>query len=135
MNVIGRIKTRTEKFQSSFYPHCIYEWNELDPEIRHSQSVAIFKAKLLSMIRLTAKSIFDIYGPIGISCLTQLRAGLSKLNLHKFNRNFKDTSTPMCPTNDGVEDTEHYLLIYPSFDSQQQDVLAGASAVSQPFLI
>ena len=129
MNVIGRIKTRTEKFQSGFYPHCIYEWNKLDPEIRLSQSVAIFKAKLLSMIRSPAKSKFDIYDPIGISYLTQLRVGLSKLYLHKFNHNFKDTLNPMCPTNDGVEDTEHYLLVCPSFDIQRQDLLAGASAV------
>ena len=50
-DVIGRIKARTEKFLSSFYPNCICEWNKLDPEIRLSPSVAVFKAKLLSKIR------------------------------------------------------------------------------------
>ena len=50
-DVIGRIKARTEKFKSSFYPHCLSEWNELDSEIRLAPSVAVFKKKLLSIIR------------------------------------------------------------------------------------
>ena len=33
-DVIGRIRARTEKFESSFYPNCLSEWNQLDPEIR-----------------------------------------------------------------------------------------------------
>ena len=48
----GRIGTRTEKFQSSFYPNCIFECNKLDPEIRLAPSVAVFKAKLLSKVVL-----------------------------------------------------------------------------------
>ena len=44
-DVIGRIKARTEKFLSSFYPNCICEWNKLDPEIRLAPSVAVFKAR------------------------------------------------------------------------------------------
>ena len=48
-DVIGRIKARTEKFKSSFYPHCLSEWNELDSEIRLAPSVAVFKKKLLSI--------------------------------------------------------------------------------------
>ena len=40
----------------------------------------------------------------------------------------------MCPTNDGVEDTEHFLLLCPSFDIQRRDLLAGVSAVLQHFL-
>ena len=42
-DAIGRIRTRTEIFQSSFYPHCLSEWKKLDPEIRLSSSVATFK--------------------------------------------------------------------------------------------
>ena len=50
-DVIGRIRARTEKFKSSFYPSCLTEWNELDPEIRLAPSVTVFKKKLLSIIR------------------------------------------------------------------------------------
>ncbi len=40
---VGRIRARTEKFESSFYPNCISQWNKLEPDIRHSQSISIFK--------------------------------------------------------------------------------------------
>ena len=46
----------------------------------------------------------------------------SKLNLHKFQHNFRDTLDPICPSNDGSEDTEHFLLLCPSFDLQRQDL-------------
>ena len=125
--------TRTEKFQYSFCPYCLTEWNNLDPEIRLAPSVAVFKKKLLAIILPPAKPVFGIHDPIGQSHLAQLRVGLSKLNLHKFQHNFRDTLDPMCPSNDGIEDTEHFLLLCPSFDLQRRDLLAGVSAILQPF--
>ena len=50
-DVVGRIRARTEKFKSSFYPNYLSEWNELCPEIRTAPSVAIFKKILLSKMR------------------------------------------------------------------------------------
>ena len=41
---------------------------------------------------------------------------------------------PMCPTNDGIEDTEHFSLLCPSFDIQRQDLLAGVSELLRPFV-
>ena len=41
---------------------------------------------------------------------------------------------PMCPTNDGIEDTEHFLLLCSSFDIQRQDLLAGVSELLRPFV-
>ena len=133
-DVVRRIGARTEKFQSSFYPNCICEWNKLDPEIRLAPSVAVFKAKLLSIIRPPKKSVFGIYDPIGLSYLSQIRVGFSKLNFHKFKHNFRDTVNPMCPTNDGIEDTEHFLLLCPSFDVQRRDLLAEVSQLVRPFV-
>ena len=132
-DVVGQILTRTEKFQSSFYPNCLNEWNKLDPEIRLAPSVAAFKKKLLAIIRPPAKPVFGIHDPIGLSHLTQLRVGLSKLNLHKFQHNFRDALNPMCPSNDGIEDTEHFLLLCPSFDMQRRDLLAGVLAILRTF--
>ena len=40
------IRTRTEKFKSTFYPHCLSEWNVLETETRLAPSVAIFKKKM-----------------------------------------------------------------------------------------
>ena len=40
----------------------------------------------------------------------------------------------MCPTNDGIEDTEHFLLLCPSFDIQRRDLLAGMAELLRPFV-
>ena len=40
----------------------------------------------------------------------------------------------MCPTNVGIEDTEHFLLLCPSFDVQRRDLLAGISVELRPFV-
>ena len=40
----------------------------------------------------------------------------------------------MCPTNDGIEDTEHFLLFCPSFDVQRRHLLAGVSVLLQQFV-
>ena len=132
-DTIGQIRARTEKYKSSFYPHCLSEWNKLDPEIRLSTSVAVFKTKILSKIRPPTKSVFGIHDPKGLSHLTQLRVGLSKLNFHKFQHNFRDTINPMCPSNDGIEDTEHFLLLCPSFGVQRTDLLAGIYSLVRPY--
>ena len=132
-DVIGRIRARTEKFKSSFYPNCLSKWNELCPEIRTAPSIAIFKKKLLSKTRHPAKSVFGIHDPIGLSYLIQLRVGLSKLNLHKFKHNVRDTINPMCPSNDGIESTEHFLFLCPSFEVQRRNLLAGVFALLRPF--
>ena len=58
-DVIGRLRARTEKFKSSFYPNCLSEWNKLQPELRLAPSVAIFKKKFLSIIRPPAKSVLE----------------------------------------------------------------------------
>ena len=92
----------------------------------------MFKKKLLSVIRPPGSPFYGIYDPKGLSFLTQLRVGLSKLNYHKFKHNFRDATNPICPTNDGIEDTEHVLLLCPHFDVHRRDLLAGIFALLRP---
>ena len=58
--------------------------------------------------------------------------GLSKLNLHRFRHNFKDTVNPMCPTNGVVEYTEHSLLRCHSFEVQPRSLFAGIPPLLRP---
>ena len=41
---------------------------------------------------------------------------------------------PMWPTNDGIENKEHFLLLCPSFDILRRDLLAGVSNLLGPFV-
>ena len=77
-DVIGQIRARTERFKSSFYPHCLKEWSTLSPQIRNTSSVDAFEKYMVSFVRPNAKSVFGIYDPTGLPYLTQLRTGLSK---------------------------------------------------------
>ena len=89
---------------------------------------------LSSISHPPAKSVSGIHDPLSLSYLSELRVCFSKLNFHKFKHNFKDTLNPLCPTNEGIEDTEHFLLLCPSFDVQRRDLLAEISQLLQPFV-
>ena len=130
--VVGRINARTERFQSSFYPNCLQEWNSLASEIRESPTVSLFKNRISSLIRPAQKPLYGIYDPKGVAILTQLlRVGLSKPNSHKFSHNFRDTVNPMCLVNDGIEDTEHFLLHCHAYDDQRYDLLGAIYEILQ----
>ena len=125
---IGQIYARTDKYKSTFYPHCLAEWENIDPETRNAPSLGVFKAKLNKIIRPAPKQVFGIHDPKGLATLTQLRVGLSALKLHKFRHNFNDTLNPVCPINDGVEDTEHFLLHCHSYHLQRNSLLSQVQA-------
>ena len=44
---------RTMSFKNSFLPYTIKEWNELDPEIKNTETYASFQKMLLNFIRPT----------------------------------------------------------------------------------
>ena len=80
---IGQILARMQALKSSFYPHCLSEWDKLDPDIRISSSVNMFKEKILSIIRPPPKLVYRINDPKGVSILTQLRVGLASCIITK----------------------------------------------------
>ena len=57
---IGQICARTQGFKSSFYPNCLSEWEKLDPEIRLSSSVNVFKEKK-SQLFVHLRSWFTVF--------------------------------------------------------------------------
>ena len=133
MDVIGQIKARTERFKPSFYPHCLKECNIIDPQIRNASSVDAFEKYIVSIARSKAKSIFGIQDLIGLPYLPQLRTGVSKLSYYKFKHNFKDTINPMCLSNDGIEDAEHFLLHCSSYLYIRRNLLTRTYALISPF--
>ena len=123
---------RTHGFKSSFHPNCLSEWEKVDPEIRPPSSVNTFKRKLLSIICPPPMLVYRVHDPTGLSILTQLCVGLSKLNVHIFKHSFRDTLNPLCPTNDSVEDTERYFLLCRTYDADRLDLLNSVKAILLP---
>ena len=60
--------------------------------------------------------------------------GQSELNFHKFKHNFKDTINPLCLTNDGIGDTEHFLLLCHSFKESRRSLLAVVKNVLEAYV-
>ena len=52
--------------------------------------------------------VYDIHNPLGLCLLTRLRLGVSHLNEHKFNHNFKNYVNPLCSLE--IESTSHLFF-------------------------
>ena len=80
-------------------------------------------------IKCPSKKVYNIHDLKGLSILRQHRVGLRKLNFHKFKHNFSDTLNPLCPINDGIEDNEHFLLLFHAYDEDIRDLLNSVDTI------
>ena len=93
-----------------FFPSTVKDWFNLNASVRNSESLAIFKSRLLSFIRPIQSNVCNIFDPIGLKLLTRLRSGYSRLNEHKYRHNFQDCLNPLCSCTLEIEGTVHYFL-------------------------
>ena len=91
---IPTFNCRKKCFKYSFFSSALNDWFNLDLNIRNSESISIFKSKLLSFFRRVQTNIYNIFDPKGLTFLTRLRIGLSLLNEHRFQHNFQDCLNP-----------------------------------------
>ena len=94
-----------------FFPSTLNNWHKLDETIRPSESISIFKSRLLSFIRPLESNVYNIFDPIGLKFLTRLGLGFSQLNEHRFRHNFQDCMNRLCSCSLEIEDTSHYHRI------------------------
>ena len=102
---------RTDCFKYSFFPNSLSEWSQLGPEIQNSQSIVVFKGKLLSFIRPSKRSIFNVNDPEGVKYLTRLHLRFSHLNEHKFRHGLVGTLSSLSNCSLEVEDNEYFFLL------------------------
>ena len=101
---------RTESFKNSFFPYTIEPWSSLDLSSINSNSLEVFKSKLLAFIRPVQRSIYNVFNAQGLKLLTRLRQGLSHLNEHRFRLNVTDCINPLCFCSLEAENTLHFFL-------------------------
>ena len=106
-NHIPNYNCSTDCFKFSFFSSTLNGWFNLDDNIRNSESISLFKSKLLSFIRLVQTNIYSIFDPKGLIFLTNLRLDLGHLNEHKFRHKFKNCMNPLCSCNLEIGDTSH----------------------------
>ena len=94
-------------------------------------SISKLKEHLLSLFRPNIKSMFNIYDPIGLRCIFQLRLRLSPLRSHKWRHNFIETTSNICICNQGIEDNEHFLFSCPLFMTQRTPLITTVNEIVQ----
>ena len=80
---------------NTLFPSTITEWNKLDLSIRKSNSLNIFKDRLLQFLKPLENSVYTYHNSVGIKYLTRLRLGFSHLRYHKFKHGFLDAVDPL----------------------------------------
>ena len=101
--------------------------------IRNSESIAIFKSRLLSFIRPSQNNVYNIFDPSSLKLLARLRLGFSHLNEHKFRHNFQDCSNPLCLCSLEIENTSHYLLHCQYYSEHRINLINSLKSISDDF--
>ena len=128
-NITNIIRTRTAKFQYSFFPDALNSWCHLSSFIKSFPSLDTFKKRFIAFFNIRPNSVYGIHNPIGLKYLSCLRVGLSHLRDHKYNHNFNDTPSPLCTCSQGKEDTEHYLLFCPLYHTTRFELFGKLSDI------
>ena len=116
-----------------FFPSTLKDWFNLNASKRNSESLAIFKSRLLSFIRPIQSNVYNIFDPIALKLLTRLSLGCRYLNEHKFRRNFQDCLNPLFFCSLEIEDTVHYLINCDHFSHYRFDLVNSVKSVSNNF--
>ena len=82
----------------------IVTWNRIHPETLNASFII---KHLLKEIHLAPHSVYNICKP---NLITRLKRGLSHLNEHRFNHNFKNCSNPLFSCSLEVESTSYFFL-------------------------
>ena len=72
-NSMPSYKCRTNCFKHSFFPSTLNDWFNLYINMTNSESIILFKCRLLSFIRPVRNSIYSIFDFKGLKFLTRFR--------------------------------------------------------------
>ena len=75
---------RTKVFESSFFPYCSKECENLSEELRKIDSIKTFRLSILNFVRSKENFVLAVHDINGLKLLTRLRLNFSHLNEHKF---------------------------------------------------
>ena len=127
-------KVRTELFRNLFFLYTVNEWNNLDNIIKLSESYLMFRKRMLNLIRPKCNETYRIHNPTGLKLLTRLKLGLSHLNDHKFNHNFRGCVNPPRSCSLSVENNVHFFLHCHHFSLQRQTLMNNIKSIDKTII-
>ena len=113
---------RTNKFRRSFLPSTIQIWNNLESDIRNMDSCDQFKNAINKNLKNTNELYY--FGMRKENILhARIRMQCSCLNEHLFNMYIVDS--PRCVCGYATENSEHFLMHCPLFNTQRTTMLTN----------
>ena len=110
------------------------DWNNLDNIIKSSEAYLMFGKRMLNQIRPKCNEAYGIHNSTGLKLLTRLRLGLSHLNNHKFNHNFRDCINPLCSCSLSVENSVHFFLHCHLFSLPRQTLMRNIKSIDKDII-
>ena len=89
---------------------------------------------MLNLIRTKCNDTYGIHNPTGLKLLTRLRLGLSHLNDHKFNHNFKDCINLLCSCSLSVGNNLHLFLHCHHFSLQRETLMNNIESTDKDII-
>ena len=89
---------------------------------------------MLNLIRLKCNETYGIHHATGLKLLIRIRLGLSHLNDHKFNQNFRDFINPLCSCSLSVESDVHFFLHCHHFSQQRQTLMNNIRPIDKDII-
>ena len=127
-NVLRPPLSRTDRYDNSFFPFCINNWNKLDDTIKFLPSVSQFKSNLNKFVRPKGNNFYTIRDSVGIKLLTKIRVTFSDLRDHRYNHNF-NCENPVCSCGLDDETAVHFFLCCPRYNNLRTTCLSKISDI------
>ena len=113
------VARRLQIYSTSVIPSSVKIWNELDQDIRESDSLSTFKFKLKKIYKAHAVPSFFLEGDRFLQVQhARLRNKCSNLNADLFNNHLRDDSKCNCGCH--TEDPEHFLFQCKLYSEQRR---------------
>jgi hypothetical protein len=115
------IARRTEIYSKSVIPSSIKLWNELDPNIRDSETLSLFKNKINKLFENRQVPTFFKIGERTQSVYhARLRNRCSSLNADLYYNHLRDS--PRCDCGFEVENAEHFFFVCKRYQIERRDL-------------
>ena len=125
---IPLFKTNHNFYKNSFFPSTTIEWNNLDHDLRNTESYTLFRSSILKFIRPSPNSSYGGQNIMGIKLITRLCLG--HLREHKFRHSFQDTLNPLCNCGMDVEFSTHFLLQCLSYINERCTLMSNLNRIN-----
>ena len=113
----------------------LLEWTKLNRKIQKSATMLNFRNFLLKIDWPASKLVYNIHNSNALKLITRLRLGLSNLNEHKFNYNFKCYINSLCPCSLEVKSVLHFFLLCRYFTDFRKTLFHELQSVDKIFWI